>query len=159
MLRRPEGVVPTLVAVAGQDRPLPLLAFIVAATFPDDVVELRASATNSRAHLLRGGKRFSADLGGLEDAGGDVAALCRRRARVRAKTAPLDAASAKLQRRLTNPSASRRPGRPPKERPANTPRRFGGRGLEEFFNVIAAAVYSAVCGEVAQTRTVQRSSV
>jgi hypothetical protein len=44
VLRRPEGVVPTLTAVAGHDRPLPLLAFIVAAAFPDDVVELRSSS-------------------------------------------------------------------------------------------------------------------
>ncbi len=117
VLRRPEGVVPTLTAVAGHDRPLPLLAFIVAAAFPDDVVELRSSANNARAYLLRGEKRFSADLKGLADAGGDVAALrLARRAKARAKKAPLDAASANLQLRLTNPSASRRPGRPPKER-------------------------------------------
>jgi len=73
VLRRPEGAIPALIAVAGHDRPLPLLAFMVAAVFPAAVVELRASATNPRAYLLRGGKRFSADLGGLEDAGGDVA--------------------------------------------------------------------------------------
>ncbi len=117
VLRRPEGVVPTLTAVAGHDGPLPLLAFIVAAAFPDDVVELRSSANNARAYLLRGEKRFSADLKRLADAGGDVAALrLARRAKARAKKAPLDAASANLQLRLTNPSASRRPGRPPKER-------------------------------------------
>jgi hypothetical protein len=118
----------------GQSTERRIKALIVAPAFPDDVVELRASANNARAYVLRGEKRFPADLCGLADAGGDVPALrLARRAQARAVKAPLDAGSANLQRRLINPSASRRPRRPPKERSVNFPRCFGGRELTEFF--------------------------
>lgn len=126
LMRRPEGVRPTLMAVAGYGRPLPLLAFIVAATFPDDVVLLRAGADDRPAFVQRGKERFPADLGGLAKAGGSAAALClARRAKARAAEASLDAGSAKLERRMSDPS----PARPREERLANIPRCFGGSGM------------------------------
>ena len=126
LMRRPEGVRPTLVAVAGYGRPLPLLAFIVAATFPDDVVLLRAGADDRPAFVQRGKERLPADLSGLARAGGSAAALrLARRAKARAAEASLDAGSAKLERRMRDPS----PARPREERPANVPRCFGGRGM------------------------------
>jgi hypothetical protein len=132
LMRRPRGVRPTLMAVAGRGRPLPLLAFIVAAAFPDDVVLLRAGADDRPGFVQRGKHRFSADLGGLAKAGGSVAALrLARRAKARAAEAPLDAGSAELERRMRDPSSVRPRGRPRKEeRPANIPRCFGGRGMD-----------------------------
>ena len=88
LMRRPQGVRPTLVAVAGHGRPLPLLAFVAAATFPDDVVLLRSGADDRPAFVQRGKERFSADLGGLAKAGGGVPALrLARRAKARAAAA------------------------------------------------------------------------
>jgi hypothetical protein len=131
LMRRPLGVRPTLVAVAGCGHPLPLLAFIVAATFPDDVVLLRAGADDRPAFVQRGKERFSADLGGLARAGGSVPALrLARCAKARAAAATLDAGSAKLERRMRDPSPARPRGRPREERPANIPRCFGGSGMD-----------------------------
>jgi hypothetical protein len=131
LMRRPQGVRPTLMAVAGHGRPLPLLAFVAAATFPDDVVLLRAGADDRRAFVQRGTKRFPADLGGLAKAGGAAAALrLARRAKARAAAARLDAGSAKLERRMRDPSPARPRGRPREENhPANIPRCFGGSGM------------------------------
>jgi hypothetical protein len=131
LMRRPEGVRPTLVAVGGCGRPLPLLAFIVAAAFPDDVVLLRAGADDRAAFVQRGTERFSADLSGLARAGGSAAALrLARRAKARAAAATLDAGSAKLERRMRDPSSARPRGRPrEEERLANIPRCFGGSGM------------------------------
>ena len=126
LMRRPQGVRPTLMAVAGYGRPLPLLAFIVAATFPDDIVLLRAGADDRPAFVQRGKERFPADLTGLAKAGGAAAALrLARRAKARAAEASLDAGSAKLERRMRDPS----PARPREERLANIPRCFGGSGM------------------------------
>ena len=136
LMRRPLGVRATLVAVAGYGRPLPLLAFIVAATFPDDVVLLRSGADDRPAFVQRGQERFPADLGGLAKAGGSVPALrLARRAKARAAAAPLDAGSAKLERKLRDPSSARPRGRPREERPANVPRCFGGRGMNRNMSV------------------------
>ncbi len=130
LMPRPQGVRPTLMAVAGYGRPLPLLAFIAAAIFPDDVVLLRAGADDRPAFVQRGQEKFPADLGGLAKAGGAAAALrLARRAKARAAAAPLDAGSAKLERRMGDPSPARPRGRPRQERPANIPRCFGGRGM------------------------------
>jgi hypothetical protein len=131
LMRRPQGVRPTLVAVAGYRRPLPLLAFVVAATFPHDVVLLRSGADDRAAFVQRGQHRFSADLDGLAKAGGGTAALhLARRAKARAASAPLDAGSAELEHRLRDPSPARPRGRPrEEERLANIPRCFGGRGM------------------------------
>jgi hypothetical protein len=130
LMRRPQGVRPTLMAVAGCGRPLPLLAFIAAATFPHDVVLLRAGTDDRPAFVQRGKKRFSADLGGLARAGGGGAALrLARRAKARAAAATLDAGSAELERRIRDPSPARPRGRPREERSANIPRCFGGRGM------------------------------
>ena len=131
LMRRPLGVRPTLVAVAGHGRPLPLLAFIAAATFPDDVVLLRAGADDGPAFVRRGMERFSADLGGLAKAGGSAVALgLARRAKARAAAAPLDAGSAELARRIRDPSPARPRGRPREEEClANIPRCFGGSGM------------------------------
>jgi hypothetical protein len=133
LMRRPRrGVRPTLTAVAGYGRPLPLLAFIAAASFPDDVVLLCSGVDDRPAFVQRGNERFSADLGGLARAGGSVPALrLARRAKARAAAAPLDATSAKLERRLRDPSSVRPRGRPRKEEHlANIPRCFGGRGMD-----------------------------
>jgi hypothetical protein len=130
LMRRPQEVRATLLAVAGHGRPLPLLAFIVAATFPDDVVLLRAGADDGPAFVQRGKKRFLADLGGLAKAGGSAAALgLARRAKARGAAATLDAGSAKLERMMGDPSPTRPTARPREERPANIPRCFGGRGM------------------------------
>jgi hypothetical protein len=131
LMRRPLGVRPTLMAVAGHGRPLPLLAFIAAATFPDDVVLLRSGADDRPAFVQRGQHRFPADLGGLAKAGGAAAALrLARRAKARAAAAPLDASSAELERRMRDPSPARPRGRPREEKhPANIPRCFGGSGM------------------------------
>jgi hypothetical protein len=131
LMRGPLGVRATLMAVAGYGRPLPLLAFAVAATFPDDVVLLRAGADDRPAFVQRGAERFPADLGGLAKAGGGTAALhLARRAKARAASAPLDAGSAELERRLRDPSPARPRGRPrEEERLANIPRCFGGSGM------------------------------
>ena len=131
LMRRPQGVRPTLVAVAGHGRPLPLLAFVAAATFPDDVVLLRSGADHRPAFVQRGKERFSADLGGLAKAGGGVPALrLARRAKARAAAATLDAGSGELERRMRDPSPARPRGRPREERPANVPRCFGGCGMD-----------------------------
>jgi hypothetical protein len=132
LMRRPRGVRPTLTAVGGYDRPLPQLAFIVAAAFPDDVVLLRSGADDRLAFVQRGDETFPADLGGLARAGGSAPALrLARRAKARAAEAPLDAGSAELERRMRDPSSVRPRGRPRKEeRPANIPRCFGGRGMD-----------------------------
>jgi hypothetical protein len=132
MMRRPQGVRPTLVAVAGHGRPLPLLAFIAAATFPDDVVLLRSGADDGPAFVQRGQHRFSADLDGLAKAGGGAAALrLARRAKARAVEAELDAGSAELERMMRDPSPARPRGRPREERSANIPMCFGGRGMDK----------------------------
>jgi len=136
LMRRPQGVRPTLMAVAGYGRPLPLLAFIVAATFPDDVVLLRAGADDRPAFVQRGQERFPTDLAGLARAGGDAAALrLARRAKARAAEASLDAGSAKLERGMRDPSLARPRGRPRQELSANIPRCFGGSGMTEFFSM------------------------
>jgi hypothetical protein len=107
-----------------------ILAFIVAAVFPDDVVLLRAGADDGPAFVQRGQERFSADLGGLARAGGSAAALgLARRAKARAAAATLDAGSAKLERRMGHPSPARPRGRPREGRLANIPRCFGGSGM------------------------------
>jgi hypothetical protein len=130
LMRRPLGVRPTLMAVGGYGHPLPLLAFVVAATFPDDVVLLRAGADDGPAFIQRGRHRFPADLDGLAKAGGSVPALrLARRAKARAAEAELDAGSAKLERRMRDPSPARPRGRPREERPANIPWCFGGSGM------------------------------
>jgi hypothetical protein len=65
-------------------------------------------------------------LGGLARAGGGAAALrLAWRAKARAAEASLDAGSAKLERRMRDPS----PARPREERLANIPRCFGGSGM------------------------------
>ena len=51
------------------------------ATFPDDVVLLRAGADDRPAFVQRGTERFSADLGGLARAGGSVRRAASRPAR------------------------------------------------------------------------------
>jgi hypothetical protein len=136
LMRRPLGVRATLLAVAGYDRPLPQLAFIVAASFPDDVVLLRAGADDGPAFVQRGKEKFSADLGGLAKAGGSAAALrLTRRAKARAAAARLDAGSAKLERGMRDPSLARPRGRPRQELSANIPRCFGGSGMTEFFSM------------------------
>ena len=130
LMRRPQEVRATLLAVAGHGRPLPLLAFIVAATFPDDVVLLRAGADDRPAFIQRGDETFSADLSGLARAGGSAPALrLARRAKARAAAATLDAGSAELERRMGDPSPARPRGRPREERLANIPRCFGGSGM------------------------------
>lgn len=91
---------------------------------------LRSGADDRLAFVQRGDERFSVDLDGLAKAGGSVPALrLARRAKARAVAAPLDATSAKLERRMRDPSSVRPRGRPRKEeRPANIPRCFGGSG-------------------------------
>jgi hypothetical protein len=133
LMRRPQGVRPTLMAVGGYGHPLPLLAFIVAAAFPDDVVLLRSGADDRPAFVQRGDETFPADLDGLAKAGGSVPALrLARRAKARAAKAPLDATSAKLERRMRDPSSVRPRGRPRKEPAVNIPRCFGGSGSTQF---------------------------
>jgi hypothetical protein len=133
LMRRPLGVRPTLMAVGGYGHPLPLLAFIVAAAFPNDVVLLRSGADDRVAFVQRGDERFSVNLDGLAKAGGSVPALrLARRAKARAAAAALDAGSAKLERRMRDPSSVRPRGRPRKEPSANIPRCFGGSGRMEF---------------------------
>jgi hypothetical protein len=97
IIHRPPGVRPTLIAVGGYDRPLALLAFILAAVFPNEVIELRCGSEGRRASVQIADRRYPADLDGLERAGGDQAALrLARHASKRAKEAKLDAASVRL---------------------------------------------------------------
>lgn len=130
LMRRPLGVRPTLTAVGGYGHPLPLLAFIVAAAFPDDAVLLRSGADDRPAFVQRGDETLPADLDRLAKAGGSVPELrLARRAKARAAAAPLDATSAKLERRMRDPSSVRPRGRPRKELGVNIPRCFGGSGM------------------------------
>ena len=113
-------------AVAGYGRPLPLLAFIVAATFPDDVVLLRAGADDRLAFVQRGKEDYLLTRAGSPRRAAAAAALrLARRAKASAAEAALDAGSAKLERNIP---IRRRRGRA--KSAGEIPTCFGGRGMD-----------------------------